>query len=236
MEQKKLLYVEDDTVIRDNFSEFFLANGFSVFAVDSEEKALTLIDSQHDFDCAVFDVELGNNPFAGIELCRVFREKFPRVPILVLSAHTETDVQEMGYKLGIDAYLDKREPLSLLAVKLDALVKRYQQLLYGHDVAEEDIQQTTSLEFDEVAERVYWNGNEVSLSPLRFLVLRHLVNAQGKAVSVYDIQEQLNIVVESNTIVQHIKIIRQEFQRLDPDFNSIRTVRGKGYRWVSPIN
>jgi DNA-binding response OmpR family regulator len=234
MEQKKLLYVEDETVIRDNFSEFFLANGFSVFAVDSEENALRLIASRHDFDCAVFDVELGDNPFGGIQLCRVFREKFPRVPILVLSAHTETDIQEMGYKLGIDAYLDKREPLSLLAIKLESLVRRYEQLLNGQKPRHNGL--VESLAFDDLAERVYWNGDELSLSPVRFMILRYLVQAHGKAVSVFDIQEELNVVVESNTIVQHVKIIRQEFLRLDPEFNCIRTVRGKGYRWVNPVN
>lgn len=236
MEQKKLLYVEDETVIRDNFSEFFLANGFSVFAVDSEENALSLIASRHDFDCAVFDVELGDNPFGGIQLCRVFREKFPRVPILVLSAHTETDIQEMGYKLGIDAYLDKREPLSLLAIKLKSLVRRYEQLLFGHDAERLQDGVPKRLEFDDLTERVYWNGDELSLSPVRFLILRYLVQAHGKAVSVFEIQEQLNVVVESNTIVQHVKIIRQEFLRLDSEFNCIRTVRGKGYRWVNALN
>ena len=40
-----------------------------------------------------------------------------------------------------------------------------------------------------------------------------------------------NIVVEANTIAAHIKAIRQAFVNEDPDFHSIRTERGRGYRW-----
>ncbi|WP_156492637.1 winged helix-turn-helix domain-containing protein, partial [Oleiphilus sp. HI0080] len=72
-------------------------------------------------------------------------------------------------------------------------------------------------------------------SPVRTAILKQLFLAKGKAVSVFDLQDELKIVVESNTIVQHIKIIRSEFQRVDPSFNCIRTVRGKGYRWVAPV-
>lgn len=243
MEQKKLLYVEDETTIRNNFSEFFLANGYNVFAVDSEDKAKQLISRHADFDGAVFDVELGSNPFAGIELCRFFREKFPVIPVLILTAHLDLDLQEMAYKLGADAYLDKREPLSLLAVRLESLIKRHGQMLNltsdqnGNQNGNQSsaAQNPHGIGFDESGEGVRWKGNDLSLSPVRAALLKQLFLAQGKTVSVYDLREQLHIVVESNTIVQHIKIIRAEFQRLDPEFNCIRTVRGKGYRWVAPV-
>ncbi|KZY61265.1 hypothetical protein A3742_11780 [Oleiphilus sp. HI0071] len=235
MEQKKLLYVEDETGLRNRFSELFLANGYNVVAADCEDQAKHLIYCYADFDCAVFDVELGENPLAGVELCREFREKFPLTPVLILSAHTDTGLQEMSYKLGADAYVDKREPLSLLAVRLDALVERHRKMR-GLSAEHIDLKYShIGLEFDELGERVFWNGNELSLSPVRTAILKQLFLAKGKAVSVFDLQDELKIVVESNTIVQHIKIIRSEFQRVDPSFNCIRTVRGKGYRWVAPV-
>jgi two-component system, OmpR family, response regulator len=235
MEQKKLLYVEDETTIRNNFSEFFLTNGYNVFAVDGEEKAQQLISLHADFDCAVFDVELGKNPFAGIELCRIFREKFPLVPVLILSAYTDTDLQEMSYKLGADAFIDKREPLTLLAARLETLVARYNLLLNGGvkpNYFNQHVLASEGLFVDSRLGRAAWLGTELSLNQIRLAVLEELYKARGKTISVYDIQQSLNIVVESNTIVQHIKIIREAFVKVDPEFNCIRTVRGKGYRWV----
>lgn len=238
MEQKKLLYVEDETIIRNNFSEFFLTSGFNVFSVDSEDRAKQLISAHADFDCAIFDVELGGNPFAGIELCRKFREKFPLIPVLILSAYTDTDLQEMSYKLGADAYVDKREPLSLLGARLDTLLSRYEQLLNGGDGGSDVSNKTLTSEalvIDLQRGRAEWLGTELNLNPIRLAILDVLYRARGKSVSVHVLQQSLNIVVESNTVVQHIKIIREEFTRVDPVFNCIRTVRGKGYRWVSPV-
>ena len=233
MEQKKLLYVEDDAVIRSNFSEFFLANGFSVFAVDSADKAKQLISSRSDFDCAIFDVELSRDPFSGIELSRFFREKFSRIPIVVLSAHTEIDLQEMAYSVGVDAYLDKREPLSLISAKLDGLLRRYDEIIGDSQAADFD-SSNAGLQLDDGAGVASWGGCELALSPIRFEVLVKLYSEQGKTVSIDEIQRALNIVCEANTIVQHIKIIRGEFQRIDANFSCIRTVRGRGYRWVNP--
>ena len=234
MDQKKLLYVEDDVVIRNNFSEFFLANGYSVFAVDCDDKAKHLISSRSDFDCAVFDVELSYNPFAGIELSRYFREQFPRIPIIMLSAHTDTDLQEMAYSVGVDAYIDKREPLSLISARLDGLVRRYNEILVTTDLSNALGESSFGLELDHHAKLATWSGQELALNPVRFDILVNLHEAQGRSVSIFDIQKALNIVCEANTIVQHVKIIRGEFKRIDDEFDCIRTVRGKGYRWVSP--
>ena len=242
MEQKKLLYAEDETTIRNNFSEFFLANGFNVYAVDSDDKARQLMLRHSAFDCAIFDVELGSNQFAGIELCKLFREKFPLTPVLILSAYTDTDLQEMCYKLGADAYVDKREPLSLLAARLETMVARYDQLLHGVDQSISSSNYSAGnfacdgLIINSELGSAEWLGFSLSLNPLRIALLEELHEARGKTLSVADIQERLSIVVESNTIVQHIKIIRQEFMRVDPEFNCIRTVRGKGYRWVDLKN
>ena len=66
--------------------------------------------------------------------------------------------------------------------------------------------------------------------------LHHLgVTRLGRLVGLVsdrDLMKAANIVVEPNTITAHVKAIRNAFASLDPAFHSIRTERGRGYRWV----
>ena len=65
-------------------------------------------------------------------------------------------------------------------------------------------------------------------------MLRELVQDSGGAVSHAALMRAAQIVVEQNTVTAHVKAIRDAFRRVDPDFDSIRTERGRGYRWIGP--
>jgi len=200
-----------------------------VIAVDSAEEAVSLMANTQDFCAAIFDTQLYGNKYAGIELCRKFRESRRFTPIILLSAYIDLDLQELAYKVGADAYVSKQEPLSLLMTRLDALISRFSQptpLSRDSDVVK------SQLSLDLSKGEAKWRQQPLMLNEERMHLLSALVSAAGSVVSINELLAKLHIVVGQNTVVQHIRHIRSEFARLDPQFNAIRTIRGKGYRWV----
>jgi two-component system, OmpR family, response regulator len=64
-------------------------------------------------------------------------------------------------------------------------------------------------------------------------MIEDLCRNPSHAKSHAELMRAAKIVVEPNTITAHIKAIRDAFRRIDPDFDHLRTERGRGYRWVS---
>ena len=72
------------------------------------------------------------------------------------------------------------------------------------------------------------------------MALRWLVNfsraRNGRSMAqklACELMDAANVVLDDNTITSHIKRIRRKFHAIDPDFDSIETVYGMGYRWLS---
>jgi two-component system OmpR family response regulator len=59
-----------------------------------------------------------------------------------------------------------------------------------------------------------------------------LVKQPGHVKSRQQLMDAANVVLDDNTITSHIKRIRKKFLALDPQFDSIQTAYGMGYRWV----
>ncbi|KZZ59791.1 hypothetical protein A3762_04315 [Oleiphilus sp. HI0125] len=225
----KLLYVEDDPVIRENFSTMFMSEGYNVVAVSTTDEALHLIRTRSDLDIAIFDMQLAEDRAAGIALSKTFRGAYPIAPIVLLSSYVDLDLQVEAYQVGADAYIDKKEPLPLILVRVRSLIARLDVL--KTEGTKEYAQNADGITFDHDSELVFWNGQRLRLNHIRYKLLLQL-NSSPATQSVYDLIQAAQISAESNTIAQHIKLIRSEFCRIDPSFSCIETVRGKGYRWV----
>jgi two-component system OmpR family response regulator len=226
---QSIFYVEDDPVIRANFTELFEADGFQVLSFSSFDAASENIETQ-ETDIAVFDIELGSEPQGGLELCRRFRERFPDRPIILLTSHDQDSLQAKGWQLGADDYVPKNTSLMLIMVRIRALLSRYQNMkaLYG---GRHNVSPVPSLEIDAQNYAIYWKGCRLDLSLTQYWIVHSIIEASGDVVGHEKLQSAANIVVEPNTIVAHIKNIRAQFKRFDSNFNHIKTERGHGYRW-----
>jgi len=223
-------YLEDDPVIRENYIDLLESDGYSVVSFDNRKDASdSFLDG--DIDLALLDVELGNDSFGGMELCKELRKAHPDIPIIFLTSHSHIDMQSRGWRLGADDYVTKDTALELVLLRIRALLKRYSVLRNEFEHAANDCKQS-GLSIDDKCYKAYWNSEQLDLSLTQFWLLTALAKSEGKAVNHDQLQAAANIYVEPNTIVAHIKSIREEFKKITPSFSSIKTERGRGYRWV----
>ena len=226
-----VLYVEDEDVIRQNFKESFEDHKFSVVDKTNLNGVLSFIDqSSNGIDIAVLDMQLGQDRLAGLRLCTMLRNRFPAIPILILTLHTDPQIEEIAYRNGADAFVSKAESLSLIVTRMRSMLARFDALA-SSTTSDHQRAITDDLQLDDWLEEAIWKGEPLELNPTRYAILKTLVASNGETLSVYDIMRKLSLVVEGNTIVQHVKVIRNAFIKFDPSFNNIVTVRGKGYKW-----
>jgi two-component system, OmpR family, response regulator len=230
---RRVLLVEDDDILRANYEQLLDAHGLSVCACATKADAI-LAFGREAFDVIILDIMLGRDYEAGFELCQTFREQQKAIPIIFLTERDEDADRISGLRLGADDYLCKTISASYLVARINALIRRV-EVLTG--AAQEPSpppapKGESPLRLDERLSRAFWNGSALDLSLTRYWILKDLFEHQGEVRSTTDLMRAANITVQPNTIVVHIKAIRDEIQRMSPDFACIKAERSRGYRWI----
>ncbi len=115
----RILLAEDEETLAIGLEYNLQEEGFQVVWVDDGKKALQGLDSQL-FDLAILDIML---PFYnGFEIAEYIRGKFPRLPILMLTARTGFQDRIHGLEIGADDYLTKPFTLEKLGGKVRMLL------------------------------------------------------------------------------------------------------------------
>lgn len=231
---KKVLLVEDDDVLRNNYDLLLSAHKLSVVTADTKSSAIKVFDSD-TFDVVILDVTLHSDYEAGFELCQNFRSKRGDVPIIFLTERDEDADRISGLRLGADDYLSKTISATYLVARINALILRIEIITAGtkgENKAESSVISGKGLNIRDDISCAYWNGTQLDLSLTQFWILRDLFQQKGQVRSVSDLMKSASITVQPNTIVAHIKAIRDEIQKTFPEFSSIKSERARGYRWI----
>ncbi|MEM7194501.1 MAG: response regulator transcription factor [Pseudomonadota bacterium] len=229
--QKHILFVEDDELIRENYSEILRNEGYRVTACEERHEAIALASEELP-DIALLDITLGSDRNAGYHLCTELRKKSEILPIIFLTSHGSDIDKISGIRLGADDYLTKETSVDYLVARIDALLARTEVFMSAgqHDTGDEN--QVGDLALDKNKYVAYWQSNPLDLSLTQYWILQELVRQPGEVRSARELMKAANIMVEPNTIAAHIKTIRKKFRDYDADFNNIKTEYSSGYRWL----
>ena len=93
----------------------------------------------------------------------------------------------------------------------------------------------SGLRIDGALSLAYWQGRQIDLSLTQFWILADLARHAGSVRSIENLMEAASITVQPNTIVAHIKTIREKIQKIDPAFACIKAERARGYRWLEEV-
>jgi two-component system, OmpR family, response regulator len=115
------------------------------------------------------------------------------------------------------------------------LIRRVEALTGG--TAEQALKATSlhelsPLRIDERLSRAFWLDAPLDLSLTQFWILTDLYEHAGEIRSITDLMRAAKVTVQPNTIVVHIKTIREMIMNIAPDFACIKSERPRGYRWV----
>ena len=227
--EKVILIVDDDKEIAEAIAFYLRSEGYEpVIALDGVE-ALGLIRSR-DVSLIIMDVMMPG--LDGIQTTMRIREE-RNVPISMLSAKSEDYDKITGLNVGADDYMTKPfNPLELIA-RVRSQLRRYHQLGSAAGSEAPNVYRSGGLEIDDDARRVTVDGEEVSLTPIEYGILRFLTASAGKVFSIEQIYENVwneEAYSAENTVAVHIRRIREKIE-IDPkNPRYLKVVWGIGYK------
>lgn len=222
----KILMVEDEQEISE-LVVFYLKNeNYEMITCENGQAALEKIRTE-DFALAILDVMLPD--ISGFELCQAIRKKYT-YPIIMLTAKGEEIDKITGLTLGADDYMTKPfRPLELVA-RVKAQLRRATQ----YSNLGRNILMVKGIELDVEKRKVFLNEQELYLTPIEFSILKLLMERQDQVVSSEQIFREVwgekYYVNSNNTIMVHIRHLREKLQDTGEKYKYIQTVWGIGYK------
>ncbi len=222
MPMAKILVVDDEAAIADLVEICLKNEGYTVHKFYTGKEALSCVASTH-LDLAILDVMLPD--LDGFTLCQKIREEH-LFPILMLTARVEDMDKIMGLTLGADDYITKPFLPQELLLRLHAVLRRvYREI--------PDTCRLGDVEVDWGKSSIRRNGEEIALTAKEFSLLKKLWEARGNIVTIDALCAALwdgPLVGYENTLMVHIRRLREKIEADPSHPRYLLTVRGLGYR------
>lgn len=234
MSKERILIVDDEKEIRDLIDIYLKGEGYDTIKAENGEEALNILSS-NDVDLIILDIMMPK--VNGIEACLKIREE-REMPIIMLSAKSEDMDKILGLNTGADDYLTKPfNPLELVA-RVRSQLRRYKR--FNNTLAKEElvVKQDNVLEIDEISinletHEVFKDGEEIKLTPTEFDILVLLGENRGKVFSIENIYNSVwkqEFMQSDNTVMVHIRKVREKIEEDSRKPKFIKTVWGVGYK------
>ncbi|MBQ8184425.1 MAG: response regulator transcription factor [Lachnospiraceae bacterium] len=223
-----ILVCDDDREIVDAIEIYLTQEGFDVLKAYDGVQAVEMLE-KHDVQLLIIDVMMPR--LDGIRATLKIRED-NSLPIIILSAKSEDADKILGLNVGADDYVTKPfNPLELVA-RVKSQLRRYTKL--GTAASEQqNIFQTGGLIINDDRKEVTVDGEPVKLTPIEYNILLLLVKNQGKVFSINQIYESIwneDAIGADNTVVVHIRHIREKIEINAKEPRYLKVVWGIGYK------
>lgn len=221
----KVLVVDDDAALAEMIGIVLQAEGYEVSECFDGAEAMRAFQ-QAQPDLVLLDVMLPG--IDGIEICGLIRRS-SNVPIVMLTARSDTADVVAGLEAGADDYVPK-------PFKPKELVARVKARLRRTDEGDEEQLSLGDLAIDVSGHQVTRGGETVPLTPLEFDLLVTLARAPWRVFSREELLEQVwgyRHAADTRLVNVHVQRLRSKIE-LDPENPGlVITVRGVGYRAAS---
>jgi two-component system response regulator MtrA len=218
----RVLVVDDDTALAEMLGIVLRGEGFEPSFVSDGDKALAAFRETKP-DLVLLDLMLPGRD--GIEVCRLIRAE-SGVPIVMLTAKTDTVDVVLGLESGADDYIVK-------PFKSKELIARVRARLRRTDEPAPEILQIQNVTIDVAGHSVRRDGEPVSLTPLEFDLLVALARKPRQVFTRAVLLEQVwgyRHAADTRLVNVHVQRLRAKIEK-DPEHPEIVvTVRGVGYR------
>ena len=231
-EGKKVLIVEDDEDISMIEEAYLEAAGFHT-EILSDGKAVLSRLKQESFDLILLDLMLpGKN---GYEICREIREEVD-IPILMVTARTESVDKIRGLGLGADDYIAKPFDPAELVARVHANLRLYERVMARHPAKKEEAAEEIRIGDLRILVnscKVYKGDREIKFPNREFELLRFFAMNPNIVFSKEQLFEKIwgyDYVSDSATVMVHINRIREKIEDDSKNPKILETVWGAGYR------
>ncbi|ERI09511.1 response regulator transcription factor [Aneurinibacillus aneurinilyticus] len=231
MNAAHILVVEDDLEICGFVVEALRRDGYRVTFVHDGQSAIQAWEGA-SFDLVILDIMLPG--IDGLEVLRRIREK-ERVPVLLLSAKDGEVDKILGLGGGADDYLTKPFLLGELLARVKAQLRRYLYYQSAASEASPAVIAYRQLELNPNTYEVKVDGTSRPLTAKEFEILKLLLSEPRRVFTKSQIFERVwgetySSEVDENTVMVHIRRLRQKIEADASRPQYIQTIWGIGYR------
>lgn len=226
-----VLIVEDDKDICDGIEVYLKNQGYIVHKAYNGQEGLNIVRTEK-IHLMIADIMMP--VMDGITMLMQMRMEHFDFPVIMLTAKSEEVDKVMGLNMGADDYITKPfTPLELIA-RVNSQIRRYTKYLGIPDDTEEksNIYRIGGLELNEDTVHVTVDGEPVKLTPMEFKILRLLMQNPGKVFSAEEIYTRIwnEKAINTDTIMVHIRNLREKIEYNPKNPKYIRVVWGVGYK------
>ena len=226
---RKILLVDDEKDIADLIEEVLRQDSFKNIKKAYTGMNAVQVCREYQPDVVVLDIMLPD--IDGIEVCKQIRE-FSFCSILFLSSKNDDIDKILGLSCGGDDYITKPFSPREIVYRIKAQLRRQQyQSVMRTDV--KGLLTVGGLVLDRESSRIYKNEKEIDLTGREFLLLSYLMENADKIISKERLYEQVWGEYSSicdNTIMVHIRHIREKIEDTPSTPKQLITIKGLGYK------
>ncbi|BBF44099.1 phosphate regulon transcriptional regulatory protein PhoB [Lachnospiraceae bacterium KM106-2] len=228
-EEIQILVVDDDKEIADLVEIHLVSDGYKVLKANNAIDGLRLLKS-NSIQLAILDIMMPG--MDGLEMCKRIRMS-STIPIIMLSAKTSDLDKIVGLSTGADDYMIKPfNPLELMA-RVKSQLRRVTQFAGAAQPEDNKDIQVEDLTINKETHKVIAYGKEIKLTPIEFDILYLLASNVGKVFSTEEIFESVwneKMYEANNTVMVHIRRLREKIEMDSRNAKIIKTVWGVGYK------
>ena len=213
-----------------------IVNALKIYLTDPQYRLLTAYNGLEALETAEKEelhlvlMDIMMPQMDGISAMVKLREK-SNVPVILITAKGEDSDKILGLNVGADDYITKPFNPAEVTARVRAAIRRYTQL--GAGTARSKTLRVGGLEMDDEAKQVCSDGEEISLTPKEYEILKLLMASPGKVFSPRDIYKRVweeDPLGADSTVAVHIRHLREKIE-IDPARpRYLKVVWGQGYK------
>ncbi|WP_034440376.1 response regulator transcription factor [Clostridium ihumii] len=223
--KKKLLIIEDDIDIALMIKEYLKKEDYEVFIGNDGEEGI-IIFKENDINLIMLDVMMPK--MDGYEVLSKIRE-FSNVPVIMLTAKGHQMDKVIGFKKGCDDYIVKPFDLVELNLRIKAILRRSEVIL----AEDSSIIKYKDIIIKKYEYKVLKDKSELKLTKKEFDILVLLMENQGRVYTsevIYNLVWNEKYLENDNSVITHIRNLREKLNDTVKDSKYIKTIWGVGYK------
>ena len=217
----RILVIEDEAKVASFIRRALEEESYAVDVCDDGAKGLDM-GRAGCYDLVILDLMLPGMP--GLEVLTALRKEHVNVPVLILTARSQTDQRVKGLDAGADDYLTKPFAIEELLARVRALLRRGSGEAVG-------VLQVDDLFLSPATREVTRGGRRIDLTAKEYALLEYLMRNAGRVLTRPMIAEHVwnqDFDTFTNVIDVYVNYLRNKIDR-GQDRKLIHTVRGSGY-------
>jgi two-component system alkaline phosphatase synthesis response regulator PhoP len=224
----KILLVEDEPGLVVTLGDRLRNEGYQVEVARDGREGLGRALNEY-FDLIILDLMLPLKN--GIDVCRDLRQNGLAVPVLMLTARSQTVDKVLGLKIGADDYVTKPFEMLELLARIEALLRRAPST----PASLGNIHQFGVIRVDLRRAEVWREGHPAALSAREFRLLRYFIEHRGATLPRNELLREVwgyDPATSSRTVDVHVAGLRQKLESDPKHPQLILTVLGLGYKFA----